>query len=336
MHPDRSARWIGRPPARGTGTATPRFSMLCSMLRTAAARSTTRPATRTRFAPLRVATRVVAVASDRVVTKMQPTLGLASEADECFLLATKLLELGQIPLASEADERFLLGQLLDCVEPEKAWAERESVLSRIALAARLEQADEFTAKAIISWSEDLEVALGSPTPKLLVPLFSELFAAKMLRSMYVERRHSFKAQRQAAADAAAHLMDSVHALARHAEHSPELADSNSIVGGTLGLAQRMELRYMAQIKALDAEVYRATAFLKEIDGSEARGIEVVAAANEAGLVQKCEQLLDAMRAESLQALLRERADRVVSAREEVVFAATRARLRLGADAEPSS
>lgn len=166
-----------------------------------------------------------------------------------------------------------------------------------------------------------------------VPLFSELYAAKDLRSMIVERRHSLKAQRQAAGDARAYLIDSIEALeehcrgafAQHARGTPEfhaaMAYKRSYptgpktIGGIYGLAQRLEMRYTAQVKALDAETFRATAFLREMgSGDGGREIEVATSAHEADMLQKLAKLTETLRTESLQKMLSERAKGAVLTR----------------------
>lgn len=200
---------------------------------------------------------------------------------------------------------FLLNQLVESIQPEQAWSQREDIIERISIAATLDQADEFTARTIVGWAEDLTQVLGTSTAAKLVPLFSEMFASKALRSMYSERRLSYMMQRQASRHAASHLMDSINALATHVDEATPT--SASTVGGITGLAQRLELRYSSQIRELDADTFRATAFLKEIDGEgPERGIEVATAASEAELKGKLDGLLDDLRHESLQLMLRER------------------------------
>ena len=201
-------------------------------------------------------------------------------------------------------ERFFLRQLMDGIAPETAWAERESVLDRIELASQLDRGDEFSARAIESWSEDLAHVLASQDATLLVPLFSELYAAKMLRAMYTERRSAYMAQRQSASHARSYLLDSIRALSDHVERGTPT--SAVTIGGITGLTQRLELRYRAQIKQCDVEVYRASAFLKEIDGTDARGIEVAMAAHEAELKSSLSRIVEKLRHQSMQCMLRAR------------------------------
>lgn len=211
-----------------------------------------------------------------------------------------------VTVPQEPQERFLLLQLLDGVAPEKAWAERESVIKRIELAGTLDRGDEFTARAIAGWAEDLAHVLESKEANLLVPLFSELFAAKMLRAMDTERRNTYLMQRQAASDARSYLFDCIHALSAHVQGGTPTSEKT--IGGITGLAQRLEMRYQAQIKACDVEVYRATAFLKEIEGTDApsRSIEVAMAAQEAELETALARVVESLRQQSMQVMLRQR------------------------------
>ena len=227
----------------------------------------------------------------------------------------------------------MLGQVLESIQPESEWARRDSIFDRIELAATLDRGDEGSARAIAVWAEDLATDLCTPTARSLVPLFTALYATKDLRSLYVERRHSLMAQRQAAAHASAHLMDSIHALEAHSGAAMEqqrrgtmtfaeaeaqkrnYPTSPKTIGGIVGLSQRLEMRYTAQVKSLDAEAFRATAFLREMGSDEdGRIVEAVTGAREAELQHKLAGLLKELREESLQVMMAQRAKGMVVSR----------------------
>ena len=248
--------------------------------------------------PLRQASRVVKTSGALRAHQQPPLWQLMLESAE-----------PEEHVRKEADEHFVLGQLIESIEPERKWAQRDSVLARIELAARLDRGDEATARIVADWTEDLALVLGTETGSALVPLIARLYAAKDMRTMYVQQRSSWAAQRQAASDGKHHLMGAIDALEAHVETSTPT--SASTIGGVTGLAQRLELRYTAQIKALDAEEYRAVAFLKEVDGSS---VEAACAAQEAALEQSVREVLDQLRGESLEMMMRDRAERTVLSR----------------------
>ena len=62
------------------------------------------------------------------------------------------------------------------------------------------------------------------------------------------------------------------------------------------------------VKQCDAETYRATAFLKEIDGD---AIEVACTAHEAEMQAKLARILEQLHASSLELLMSDRAEKMV-------------------------
>lgn len=284
-------------------------------------------------APVKVAARVVALQTLRKVNEPAPV---------SYLIAPR------VPV--------VLKQLVGSITAESDWGRRDTMFNRIELAGDLDRGDETSMRAIASWSEDLSASLGTSTARFLVPLFTELYAVKELRSIYLERRMSLMWQRQAAMHASAHLMDSMEALEEHSRgalaqhprgtrefHEAEAQKrsyptGSETIGGIYGLAQRLELRYTAQVKALDMEMFRATAFLHEMgsDVTEAahlvpkrrrsslpaqqrghesgRDVEVVTSVREADLKQKLAAVLEQLREDSLQQMMKERAEATIFSR----------------------
>ena len=153
------------------------------------------------------------------------------------------------------------------MEPEKAWARRESFITRVEMASKLDRADDYTLSTVIGWSKK-ELTFDEASHQL-EPIFTEMFAAKDIRAHYAEKRYSLKAQRQAATDAGHYLMDSIASLKAHVDEANRISALDYVsargleralgvesldrypasvrsIGGIVGLAQRLEMRFIAQ------------------------------------------------------------------------------------------
>lgn len=222
---------------------------------------------------------------------------------------------------------------MHAIEPdsaEMAWAKRSALLERMALVGRLDRSDRFSVLALVEWSHELTKTLGEDFGAQLLPLFGQLFAAKDLRAMYVERRHSLRMQGQAAEHAAHHLKDTIAALEAHLQMdaltgidttstlprrlcqglgidpAPHHSVPPHTIGGMNGAVQRLQLRFDAQITALREEAFRARILLKEIEGTDSsRIVEVAVAAKEAELHEEISRVLKQLADRSLEALVHE-------------------------------
>ena len=167
---------------------------------------------------------------------------------------------------------------LQNMNPELGYAERDRVISKISLAATLHQADQATISYLGHFSKTLVESLGEDA-KPVLPIFQELLAVKELRSRYLERRRSLLEQKQAAESSTRHLKAAIADLegleeASSQEQPPEegkmpqtLAknilgldhptppsvppsyNGPSVVGGLVGLKQRMKMRYESQVRS---------------------------------------------------------------------------------------
>ena len=167
---------------------------------------------------------------------------------------------------------------LQNMNPELGYVERDRVISKISLAATLHQADQATISYLGHFSKTLVESLGEDA-KPVLPIFQELLAVKELRSRYLERRRSLLEQKQAAESSTRHLKAAIADLegleeASSQEQPPEegkmpqtLAknilgldhptpplvppsyNGPSVVGGLVGLKQRMKMRYESQVRS---------------------------------------------------------------------------------------
>jgi hypothetical protein len=224
------------------------------------------------------------------------------------------------------------------MNPELGYAERDRVISKISLAATLHQADQATISYLGHFSKTLVESLGEDA-KPVLPIFQELLAVKELRSRYLERRRSLLEQKQSAESSTRHLKAAIADLegleeASSQEQPPEEGkmpqklvknilgldnptppsvppsyNGPSVVGGLVGLKQRMKMRYESQVYALQEESFRAHALLREIDGDgPSRAVEAVVAAKEATLLKELAAVLDKCKRSSLQLIYEQRAD----------------------------
>ena len=228
-------------------------------------------------------------------------------------------------------------KMMERVSPELHWAERRSILEWMAIASKLDRSDRGTKISLIQWSESLCEMLGTSAESLLkdelLPEFGALFAAKDVRAMYLERRHSLKAQAQAADHAALHLQDTMFLLKKRLDEKKHRESENVVeapaaalsiwqglglikkapkspIGGASGMVERLSMKYSAQVKALHEESFRGKAYFKEIVEGDGKmhAIEVAVAAKEAVGQKRINAILKKLEQESMQALLRERAN----------------------------
>lgn len=214
--------------------------------------------------------------------------------------------------------------------PEFAYAERDSMLKRIGLAARLHKSDEYTMRVVSENVTSLQVTLGDKVHDIL-PIFRELNAAKDLHAMYVERCHSLSSQKRLAEIAASNLTATIadmqelantHKMPHNIDEEIESVGSElwvwlgaapsrrfagtDSIGGVPGMVDRLSMRYEAQVAAAKEEAFRAHALLKEIQSD--RTLEAVVAAKESDAKKRLKALLEELERCSMRLYLEQCSD----------------------------
>ena len=214
--------------------------------------------------------------------------------------------------------------------PEFAYADRDTKLKRIWLAAHLHKSDEYTMRVVSENVNSLHESLGEKAKDIL-PIFRELNAAKDLNAMYVERCHSLTSQKRLAEQAASNLKATIADMQALADsHQMPMSTDEEIesvgsklwvwlgaaparrfaaedsIGGVPGMVDRLSMRYDAQVGAAEEEAFRAHALLKEIKGD--RMIEAVVAAKESETKKRLRAVVDELERSSMRLYLDECSD----------------------------